>query len=134
MKKLWIVLGLIVCSASPSLGDDRVRVVFDSSEADGVLAILDKRAAGTPVSGDDWRALFSTEPYRRLKERESSMHRDVSDDAFKAFVLSDALLAKRAVLAATLAAWKRADLRQAGERTLACLPPHAVIHAKVFPE
>jgi hypothetical protein len=99
-----------------------------------VLTILDKRASATPVDDADWQALFSTEPYRRLKERETSMRREFSDDEFKAFVLSDALLAKRSALAAMLAAWKAADLDAAAARTLGYLPPHAVIRAKVFAE
>jgi hypothetical protein len=134
MTKLWGALGVLICCGPTSFADDRVRIVLDASEADRVLAILDKRATATPVGDADWQALFSTEPYRRLKERESSMHRDFSDDDFKAFVLSDALLAKRAALAATLTAWKRADLNEAAARTLGYLPASAVVRAKVFAE
>ena len=95
MKKiLWIALLFVVSAASAA---DRVQFRLDTSEADAVLGILDKRAAGTPVTDADWQKLFNSPPYVRLKKREASLHRDFSDEDFKRFVLS-LDLAKRAPL------------------------------------
>ena len=50
-----------------------MRLVTD--EADAVLAILAKRAAGAPIAETDWRRLYSSEGYTRLKRREEAMKR-----------------------------------------------------------
>src|SRR5579864_57568 len=73
---------------------NRIHLTFNTDEAEAVLAILDKRAAGTAVTDYDWQHLFSTEPYVRLKKREASLHRDFIDDDFIKFVLSPELAAK----------------------------------------
>lgn len=110
-----------------------VQLQLNTDEADAVLAILDKRAAGTAVADSDWQRLFSTEPYIRLKKREASIHVAFTDDDFKKFVLSPELAAKAAALRHTLDAWRRADLVASARRVLAYLPDQAHIRAKVFP-
>jgi len=110
-----------------------IQLKLDTDEADTVLAILDKRAAGKNVTDNDWQHLFATEPYIRLKKREASLHRDFTDDDFKKFVLSPQLSAKATTLRHTLDAWRRADLVASAQRVLAYLPDQAHIHAKVFP-
>jgi hypothetical protein len=118
---------------APSFAPNRVHLTFKTDEAEAVLAILDKRAAGTPVTDGDWQRLFATEPYIRLKKREASLHRDFTDDDFKKFVLSPDLAAKNTALRQTLTAWKQANLTASAQRALAYLPDQAVIKAKVFP-
>jgi putative zinc-dependent peptidase DUF5700 len=110
-----------------------IQLKLDPDEADAVLSILDKRAAGGNVTDEDWQHLFATEPYIRLKKREAGMHRDFTDDDFKKFVLSPELAAKATVLRHTLDAWRRADLIASARRVLAYLPDQAHIQAKVFP-
>jgi len=112
---------------------DRVQLHFDASEAEAVLAIVEKHSAGKAVSNADWERLFQTEPYVRLKKREASMHRDFTDDDFKKFVLSPELSSRAASLRQTLEAWSRADLIASARRVLTYLPEEAVIKAKVFP-
>lgn len=56
-----------------------------------MLAILNKRATGKDVTAADWQKLLASEPYVRLKKREASMHRDFTDEDFKAFVQSGGL-------------------------------------------
>jgi hypothetical protein len=124
---------LAASAAATGSGDDRIRVVLDASEADRVLSIVAAHQDGEAVADADWQALFATEPYRRLKQREASMRRDFSDEEFKAFVTSDRLAARRKVLGSLVADWKRADLVAAARRVLVYLPEAAVIHAKVFP-
>jgi Putative zinc dependent peptidase (DUF5700) len=122
------LLGLLVGS-----GDDRVQLTLDTSEADAVLAILDQRTAGREVSTADWQRLFATEPYQRLKRREASLHRDFTDDDFKAFVLSDDLARRASALEHTLETWKAADLAATARRILPYLPADAKVKASVYP-
>jgi hypothetical protein len=110
-----------------------IQLKLNTEEAEAVLAILDKRAAGNAVTDSDWRQLFSTEPYIRLKKREASMHRDFADDDFKKFVLSPELAAKASSLRHTLDTWRQTDLVGSARRVLAYLPEQAYIKAKVFP-
>jgi len=108
-------------------------LAINTDEAEAVLAILDKHNARAPITDVDWHRLFATEPYIRLKKRESAMHRDFTDDDFKTFVLSAELTARAALLRQTLEAWKQTDLTASARRVLAYLSEQAVIKAKVFP-
>jgi putative zinc-dependent peptidase DUF5700 len=112
---------------------DRIRLTLDSSEAEAVLAILDKQAAKQTVTDTDWQRLFSSEPYTRLKKREASLKRTFTDDDFKKFVTSPELAARRDELQRTLTKWKQADLQSSARRVLSYLPQNAVIRAKVYP-
>lgn len=111
----------------------RVQVHFVPDEAEAVLAILETRAAHKEVTEMEWKRLFATEGYVRLKKREASMKRPFEDAEFRDFVLSDALLAKREMLARTLRDWTAGDLSHAAALALAYLPQSATIRAKVYP-
>jgi len=111
--------------------DSDIRIVTD--EADAVLFILQKLKAGTPVNKDDWKRLFSTEGYSRLKARESGRKRSFEDVGFREFVQSSELLAKADALAETLTSWKQADMKAALTRALAYLPTGTAIRCKVYP-
>jgi len=130
---LALVTPAVWGQVTPPSTSDRIQLKLNTEEAEQVLAILDKRAAGTAVTDSDWQRLFATEPYLRLKKREAGMHRDFSDDDFKNFVLSPELAAKASALRQTLDAWKRADLVASANRVLSYLPEQAFIRAKVFP-
>lgn len=108
-------------------------VVLVTDEPEAVLAILEKRAARREITEADWQRVFMSEGYVRLRAREHSMQRAFEDDAFRAFVLSDELLAKREMLARVLADWKRADLSAAEAKAKAYLPQGATIRAKIYP-
>jgi hypothetical protein len=111
----------------------RLRVPMVSDEADAVLAILEIRSAGgTPVDSD-WQRLFTSEGYRRLKEREASLQRGFEDASFREFVLSSELLARAGELRRTLREWARIDPADAARRAFAYLPDSAVIRANVYP-
>jgi hypothetical protein len=119
---------------------NRVQLTLDTSEADQVLVILTARSAGKPIEESQWQALFATEPYKRLKEREKEIAKRfndsrnvLNDETFKQFVLSDTLSARASELRSTLARWKQVDLQTAAEGVLEYLPSSAGIHAKVFP-
>ena len=108
-----------------------VRLINDEAEA--VLAILAKRDAQQSITEDDWRRVFSSEGYVRLKRREAEMKRPFEDEEFRAFVLSDRLAAQRQALADTLAKWTQADMTGAGRLAQAYLPKGARIRAKIYP-
>ena len=124
---------LLEQQAAASDTANRIHLTFNTEEAEAVLAILDKRAAGVAVSDDDWQHVFATEPYIKLKKREAGMHRDFTDDDFKKFALSPELAAKNSALRKTLDTWKHTDLVASARRDLTYLPDEAVIKAKVFP-
>lgn len=113
--------------------EERIQLAFDTSEAEAVLSILELRAAGKSVSDADWQRLFDSRPYARLKAREATLHRDFTDDEFKAFVLSPELAQKTGELRQTLEIWRGADLTAAVRSILPYLPAQARIRAKVFP-
>ena len=126
------LFALILLTAT-AFTDSRIALTLDTSEADAVLTILDKRFTKSEVTDDDWQKIFASEPYVRLKQREASMKRSFTDDDFKAFVMSADLLHRAPALKQTLADWKKADLNSAAGRVLAYLPATAAIHAKVYP-
>jgi len=125
------VLSLFAFLVAAAATNVDVRMVPDEGTA--VLTILDLRAAKQPVSEADWSRLFATEGYVRLAKRERSMKRKFDDDAFRAFVMSDDLLARRELLRRTLDDWVHADVRGAASLALAYLPRNAVIRAKIYP-
>ena len=112
----------------------RVDLVLDVSEARAAIVILRKEEAGQPVAEADWSALFATTPYQWLKAREAAMGRPFSDDDFRKFLASQAMIARRAALETTLEAWSRADMTALANQALSYLPTDAAIHARVFPE
>jgi hypothetical protein len=128
------ILAVSQASKAPVVDSNRIQIRFDTGEAEAVLSILDKNAARIPLTESDWKRLFDTEPYWRLKKREAAMHRDFTEDDFKKFVLSPELAAKATSLRHTLDAWKQADLQASARRVLNYLPSQATIKAKVFPE
>src|SRR5262249_29117942 len=111
---------LLCVPAIAAKRNDRVDLRPDFSEANAVLAILDKRAKQERIDESDWQNLFATIPYQRLKQRESSMRRLFSDEDFMKFVTT--LDARRTVLRETLTAWSKADLLAVAERPLRYLP------------
>lgn len=140
LASLTIAVPLTLFVSALAADTGRVRLTFDTSEADQVLAILALRQAGKPVDDAQWRKLFATEPYQRLKVREKKIaeqfndaSRIFSDEDFKKFVMSDELVKRAPELRSTLERWKKADLQQAAGHTLQYLPASAVIQAKVFP-
>lgn len=102
-------------------------------EAYAVLTILDKRHRGESITEADWGQVFASEGYVRLKARETSMRRAFEDETFRAFVMSDALFARREELANTLRSWLAADITTARDLALSYLPEGARLSAKVYP-
>ena len=132
MRRLAIALFLLsACATTTPERRPNVRLVTDEAEA--VLNILDARAAGRAVADADWQRVFATEGYIRLKKREHAMGREFEDDAFRQFVLSPELLAKRGKLRDALESMRRANLSAIAQRAFAYLPPGATITADIYP-
>lgn len=112
----------------------RIQLTLDPSEALAAIAILRKEQSHEAVADSDWATLFATEPYQWLKAREASMHRAFTDDDFKTFLASPAMIARLPALETTLRTWTGADMSTLGAQALSYLPSDATIHARVFPE
>jgi len=107
-----------------------LRVVTDEAEA--VLAILAARQQGKQPTEAQWQALFASQGYRRLKERERAMKRPFDDPSFKAFVQSTDLLNGASALRETLGRWCSVDLQASARKVSAYLPGGASIRATVY--
>lgn len=108
-------------------------IVYVTDEAEAVLVILDRRAAGEVPTEEQWERLFASEGYVRLARREAAMGRTFSEGDFRSFVLDDALLARRQALRETLAAWITRDPAAAGAQALAYLPAGTPLRARIYP-
>ena len=124
-----VVAALLACSVFAQL-PNRVNLKLDASEAEAVLTILDKHAQHEDVTDADWQKLFSTTPYRRLKQRETSMRRPLADEEFMKFVAT--LDSRREQLRQTLQQWQSADLQAVAQRPLHYLPAEATIRCDVY--
>lgn len=118
-------------TAAPAADPLQVTVVTDQAEA--VLDIAEKAARGERVSDEDWRRLFSSEGYVRLKARQTAMKRAMDDNAFRDFVLSPELRGRLPETRAAVEGWKRLDARAAARRAFAYLPMGSTIRARVYP-
>jgi hypothetical protein len=142
---LLLLLPLLSCAAPAATpqpdrdsGTPDVRVVVDGAQdvrlvmdqADAVLAIV---RAGTAATEEQWRALWNSEGYRRLKQRERALGRAFEDSTFRAFLLSDSMRSREAVLRATVDSWRAADTRAAAARARTYLPAGSVIRARLYP-
>src|ERR1044071_2204689 len=107
-----IFLAGSVAGAAQAPPAGRVHLRFETAEARAVLTILDAERSGRPASDTDWRGLFSSEGYVRLKAREAAMHRAFSDSDFAAFVRSDSLVRRASEPPGALSARERADVQR----------------------
>jgi hypothetical protein len=115
-------------------GDDAIRLRFVPDEPEAVLAVLARLAADAQPGEGLWNAVFASEGYRRLAERERSFKRPFDEATFREFVQKPETIARREALAAALTAWSHADVATCGRRALAYLPAGSRLRASVYPE
>ncbi len=111
----------------------QIDVKIVSDEARYVLEVLKKRKTNQTITDADWRKIFESEGYIRLKKRELSLNRPFEDEEFKKFVLSDDLLKRYELLKSTLLNWEKANVKNSAIAALNYLPKDAVIRAKIYP-
>lgn len=113
--------------------DPRIQVTVVTDEAEAVLAVAEKAAAGATPDSADWAPLLRAEGYVRLKEREAGMGRAFTDSAFRAFVLSPELRGRLPALRRALGGWRTLDARSAAARAFAYLPAGTTLRARIYP-
>jgi hypothetical protein len=120
---------IVTLALTLSALNGNVTLVTDEAEAVLAARLATRSRAAVPKSV--WDALFATDGYRRLKDRELGMKRKFEDADFKAFVyhISDA---DEESFAQALDAWKRSSMEECQKRALAYLPKGADITAKVY--
>ena len=132
-QRSWLLLFALACTrpelAPPPTAD--VMIVRDALDA--TTGILGNRAVGRDVPEHMWDSLFSTRGYQRLKERELAMQRPFNDSAFRAFLLSDTLLARLPQLLPAVRLWSEINLGSAAAKAAAYLPAGTPIRANLYP-
>src|SRR5262245_39183070 len=108
-----------------------VPIIREASER--TTAILGARAVGRDIPEQMWDSLFHTLGYQRLKERELGMQRPFTDSAFRAFLLSDTLLARLPELLPAVRLWSEINLGSAAAKAAAYLPAGTPIRANLYP-
>jgi hypothetical protein len=121
--------------AAPLAAQDAppVQVTVVTDEAEAALALAEKAARGAAPDSADWARLFASEGYVRLKARETGMGRELTDSAFRAFVLSPELAARVPALRRALEGWRALDAGAAARRAFAYLPAGTVLRARIYP-
>lgn len=132
LTTLGVLLPVVTTDVRAQSQDERMRITLVADEAEAVLSILEARAAGATPTAAAWERLYTSEGYRRLKEREAAMRVPFTDDEFRSFVLDDALLERRPALRQALESWTSADFGGAAHRALTYLPDGVVVQAKVY--
>jgi hypothetical protein len=117
----------------------RLAVAIQPDQAEAILDLLELRARGETVPEEAWVALFATEGYRRMMERERSMdervgyHRGISDDSFREWAESAPAVDDLPGRRAGLDAWTSVDVNRAATMALDYLPTHARLHGTIYP-
>lgn len=132
-----LLTALVVACRHPERFQTRqpvIAVELVSDEADAAMAILDDRARGVRVADAAWQRLFDSDGYQDLKRRELGMRREFSDSAFRAFLLSDTLLARRQALRVALDDYRHLDVDASARRAAAYLPAPTTIRSRLYLE
>lgn len=134
-----VLLAAAALACRPGRGDVpgpvalRTSVTLVADQPDAALAILAARAGGSSVPDSLWDALWASTGYRRLARREQALGRAFTDSAFRRFLESDTLAARRSSLERTLASWKRADIASAAVKAAAYLPDGTALRSLLLP-
>ncbi|QQS40090.1 MAG: hypothetical protein IPM63_12040 [Acidobacteriota bacterium] len=128
-----LLFAILLAHSADGRAPERVNVTIVTDEAEAVLKALDSARPGRPVPEELAAAVFRTEGYKRLKEREHSLGRKFDDDDFASFLTSPELIKRRAAFRKTLHEWLRADVNAIAAGVLEYLPAKASIRAKIYP-
>lgn len=138
MALVWFVVGCVRNHADVlPLRDPGLRnvdVVFVTDEADAALDIIRAHSAGGTPSAQQWSALFSSQGYVHLKEREAAMGREFTDSSFASFVTADSVAARSLPLERAVSELKHANVAAAASMALAYLPAGTPLRARLYLE
>ena len=104
-----------------------------SDEAHAVLSLIEQRKSGSNPEPSDWRVLFDSEAYLRLKARQAAIGAPIDDSRFQDFVESGRLRTRAAGLRASLQMIEGLDLQHVANAALAYLPSSASLRGTIYP-
>lgn len=128
----FLLFAALPCAAQQPSTRPKLQIRFYTTEAAQALYLIEGKRDKYEPGDDDWKPLFATEGYKRLKLRESDMGRAFTDSSFIRFILSDTLGKRAAAMRKTLDAWAKADVRTAAAEAFAYLPADAHIAAMIY--
>jgi putative zinc-dependent peptidase DUF5700 len=111
-----------------------VDVTLVTDEVDAALSIIQSVAMGGTPSARQWSALFNSQGYSHLKEREAAMGRSFTDSSFAAFLTSDSLSARLPEIERVVPALEHTNVGAAARTALAYLPRGAPLRARLYLE
>ncbi len=112
----------------------RVDVTLVTDEVDAALSIIRSAASGETPTARQWSALFGSQGYDHLKEREAAMGRAFTDSSFAQFLTADSVAARLPAIARVIPELERTDVTAAARMALAYLPAGTPIRARLYLE
>ena len=132
-RRSWVLLFLSIACRPELRPPPTAEIVIVRDALDVTTGILGNRAVGREVPEQMWDSLFHTRGYLRLKERELGLQRPFTDSAFRAFLLSDTLLARLPELLPAVRLWSEVSIGSAAAKAAAYLPAGTPIRAWLYP-
>mgnify|MGYP001552505252 FL=1 len=111
-----------------------VDVTLVTDEVDAALSIIRSAASGETPTARQLSALFESQGYDHLKEREAAMGRAFTDSSFAQFLTADSVAARLPAIARVIPELEHADVTAAARMALAYLPAGTPIRARLYLE
>jgi hypothetical protein len=111
-----------------------VDVTLVTDEVDAALSIIRSVASGETPTARQLSALFESQGYDHLKEREAAMGRAFTDSSFAQFLTADSVAARLPAIARVIPELEHVDVTAAARMALAYLPARTPIRARLYLE
>lgn len=123
---------MLFCYATGASADVQIRAVFD--QADAALVIMERLESGADVTAEHWSALWESEGYSRLLEREAAMGRDEGfGERLATWLRNPATYRNAADWRAAVERFRSFDANGPGARAAAYLPSGIKLKASFYP-